>query len=85
MRYSEVEDDKQEPGPDRNTVNQMIIYLDYGSRCDLGIVLFAEDTIRNDVLIKQKESGKVVFLNCYPFHQTCIFAFEKIKHYLCVE
>jgi hypothetical protein len=82
MRYSEKEeDDKQEPGPDTNIENQMIIYLDYDSECDLGVVLYADDKIREDVIIRQGENRKIIFLNCYPYHQSEISAFEKIKNY----
>ena len=81
MCYSEIEDGKQEPGPDRNIVNQMIIYLDYDKQCDLGIVLFVDDKIRDDVIITQ-ETRKILFLNCYPYHESAFLAFEKVKRYL---
>jgi hypothetical protein len=66
MLYSEKEDEKQErgPGPDRNIVNQMIIYLDYDGKCDLGVVLYADDKMREDVMIRQGENRKMIFLNC---------------------
>jgi len=82
MKYSEeISDDKQEPGPNRDIVNQMIIYLDYGARCNLGIVLFADDKIRDDILIKQDKKRKIVFLNCYPYGTSSGLSFEKIKKY----
>jgi hypothetical protein len=81
MHYSEKEDDKQEPGPDRNIVNQMIIYLDYDGKCDLGIVLYADDKMREDVVIRQGENRKIIFLNCYPYHESDILSFKKIKNY----
>jgi hypothetical protein len=80
--YSEKEDDKQEPGPDRNIVNQMIIYLDYDIRCDLGIVLFADDKLREDIVIGQGEHRRILFLNCYPYHESASIAFEKVKNCL---
>ena len=82
MHYSEIEDGKQEPGPDRNIVNQMIIYMDYDKKCDLGVVLFADDKIRNDVIITQGTNRKIVFLNCYPYHNSSKLAFEKLYAYL---
>ena len=81
MCYSEIEDGKQEPGPDRNIVNQMIIYLDYDKQCDLGIVLFADDKIRDDVIITQ-DTRKILFLNCYPYHESAFIVFKKVKSYL---
>jgi len=81
MHYSEKEDEKQEPGPDRNIVNQMIIYLDYGNKCDLGIILYADNKIREDVIIRQGENRKILFLNCYPYHESDVSAFKKIKNY----
>lgn len=82
MKYSEeISDDKQEPGPNRDIVNQMIIYLDYGTRCNLGIVLFADDKIRDDILVKQDKKRKIVFLNCYPYGTSSGLSFEKIKKY----
>ena len=82
MHYSEKEDDKQEPGPDRNIVNQMIIYLDYDSKCDLGIVLYADDKMREEVIIRQGENRKIIFLNCYPYDESDMLAFNKIRNYL---
>ena len=76
------EDGKQEPGPDRNIVNQMIIYLDYDSKCDLGVVLYADDKIREDVIIRQGENRKIIFLNCYPYSESELLALDKIKNYL---
>lgn len=61
--------------------NQMIIYLDYGTRCNLGIVLFADDKIRDDILVKQDKKRKIVFLNCYPYGTSSGLSFEKIKKY----
>jgi len=82
MKYGELtEEDGQEPSPDTNIVNQMLIYLDYGN-CDLGIVLFADEKIRNDIVIKQNESRRLLFLNCYPFGETSIESFSKIRHLL---
>jgi hypothetical protein len=81
MPYSEIEDGKQEPGPDRNIVNQMIIYMDYDKKCDLGIVLFADNKIREDIVITQG-NRKIVFLNCYPYHNTFTLAFKKINKYI---
>lgn len=80
--YSEKEDDKQEPGPDRNIVNQMIIYLDYGMKCNLGIVLFADDKLRDDVEMSQSDLRRILFLNCYPYHESASITFEKIKNNL---
>ena len=54
----------------------MIIYLDYDSKCDLGVVLYADDKIQEDVIIRQGENRKIIFLNCYPYHQSEILAFE---------
>jgi len=84
IRYSEKGEgeDKQEPGPEGYIVNQMIIYLDYGSKCDLGIVLFADDKTREDVILKQGDLRKILFLNCYPYHESSSLAFEKIQKYL---
>ena len=82
MRYSENLDT---PSPNSDIVNQMILYLDYVVCCDVGIVLFADDKDRNDIVIKQKDSRKILFLNCYPYQQSDRYAFERIKHYLSIE
>lgn len=79
MRYSLIDDEKQEPGPDRNIVNQMLIYLDYGQKCDLGIVLFADDKEREDIVLVQGENRKILFLNCYPYHHSSLFTLEKVR------
>ena len=81
MRYSDIDDGKQEPGPNRNIVNQMILYLDYDNKCDLGLVLFADNKIRDDIIITQ-ENRKIIFLNCYPYHESAFLTFEKLKEYL---
>ena len=77
MCYSEIEDGKQEPRPDRNIVNQMIIYLDCDKECDLCIVLFAHDKSREDIIMTQ-ETRKIVFLNCYPYHDSSFLTFAKL-------
>jgi hypothetical protein len=83
MHYSESEeDDKQEPGPNRDIVNQMIIYLDYDNNCDLGIVLYADDKILEDVIVRQGQDRRIIFLNCYPYRGSELLAFKKIKNYL---
>ncbi len=46
-------------------VNQMIIYLDYGKKKDLGMVLFAVDRPRGEIIVKQAETRKIMFLNCF--------------------
>lgn len=85
MHYSEKEDDKQGTGPDRNIVNQMIIYLDYDSKCDLGVVLYADDKIREDIIVRQGENRRIMFLNCYPYYESDTLAFKKIKKYLGID
>ena len=50
-------------------------------KCDLGLVLFADNKVRDDIIIKQ-ENRKIVFLNCYPYHESAFLAFEKLKEYL---
>jgi hypothetical protein len=83
MHYSELpeDEDKQEPAPDRNIVNQMIMYLDYGDRCDRGFVLYADNADRNDVIVKQGERN-IAFLNCHPFHDTSFAAFESVRSFV---
>jgi hypothetical protein len=39
-------------GPNRDIVNQMIIYLDHIGPCDLGIVLFADPGSHEDVTVR---------------------------------
>jgi hypothetical protein len=80
MDYSDIEDDKQEPGPERNIANQMIIYLDYVTSSELAVVLFADPKIRGDVSLG-KGNRRIIFLNCYPF-STSLTAFERVKQYL---
>jgi hypothetical protein len=83
MHYSESEEDeKQEPGPDRSIVNQMIIYLDYDSKCDLGVVLYAVDKLREDVIVRQGENRRIIFLNCYPYSESQLLAFKQIRNHL---
>ena len=80
MHYSEDkdEDEKQEQSTDRNIVNQMIIYMDYGNRTDLGFVIFADSKLRDEVVIKQ-DCRQLIFLNCFPFHTISDLALEKLK------
>lgn len=40
----------------------MIIYLDYYSKCDLGVVLYAVDKLREDVIVRQGENRRIIFL-----------------------
>jgi hypothetical protein len=56
--------------------------LDYDSKCDLGVVLYSDDKIREDATIRQAENRKNIFLNCYPYHESDVLAFKKIKNYL---
>lgn len=85
MEYNEniQSEDSPEMGPDRNIVNQMILYLDYHKKCDLGFVLYADTKKREDVLIKS-DTQKIYFLNCFPYEDTAFTAFRKIKQALCV-
>jgi hypothetical protein len=80
MRYSEPsdEEERQEPAPDRNIVNQMIVYLDYNPQCNSGVVLFADPRIREAVRIK-KGQRSVEFMNCYPYSESTDIAFDYIK------
>jgi hypothetical protein len=55
--------------------------MDYDKKCDLGIVLFADNKIREDIVITQG-NRKIVFLNCYPYHNTFTLAFKKINKYI---
>ncbi len=85
MRYSEArDDDKPEPGPQRDIVNQMLIYLDYGlgAKSDLGLVLYADSNLRDDVRLSEKESRHIVFLNCYPYSDASEKVFQGIKKYV---
>jgi hypothetical protein len=87
LSSEKLDDENQQPSPfrnrRRNIVNQMIIYLDYHGKCDLGLVLFADDKIQKDVVIRQGENRKMLFLNCYPYSGTDLRAFETIKK--CIE
>ena len=56
----------------------MIIYLNNDKECDLAIVLFADDKIREDIIITQ-ETRKIVFLNYYPYHESSFLTFVKLK------
>jgi len=84
MKYSEqLEGEQMEPAPDRNIVHQMLVYLDYGIPCDLGIVLFADEKIRDDILIREENtSRRIVFLNCFPYSESATLALDKVKNYL---
>ena len=83
MRYSEITPDhKQEPGPPRDIVNQMIIYLDYGNKKDLGLVLFADDRPHEEIVVKQTDSRKIMFLNCYPYSDSSKVAFDRLHEYM---
>jgi hypothetical protein len=83
MRYGEkMPDNKQEPGPPRDIVNQMIIYLDYGAKKDLGMVLFADDRQREEIVVKQTNSRKIMFLNCYPYSDDSKVVFDRLRNYM---
>ena len=56
MLYHESDEKTGIKGPDRNIVNQMIIYLDHIGPSDIGIVLFADPGASEDISIKQGES-----------------------------
>ena len=70
MQYSEVTGSNQEPGPDRNIVNQMLVYMDYDKSRRLGIVAFADKSEREDIRIYDVQSRQILFLNCYPSSKT---------------
>ena len=62
-------------------MNQMIIYLDYGEKKDLGMVLFADDNRREEIVVKQADSRKVMFLNCYPYSDDSKVVFDRLRNY----
>ena len=63
-------------------VNQMIIYLDYGKKKDLGMVLFADDRPREEIVVKQADSRKIIFLNCYPYDDNSkVVVFDRLRNY----
>lgn len=78
--YSDVDDEKQEKGPERNIANQMIIYLDYVTSARFAIVLFADKKIRGDVSLDD-DNRRILFLNCYPY-ATSSLALEVIRKYI---
>ena len=79
--YQESDEETEVKGPDRNIVNQMIIYLDHIGPSDLGIVLFADPGSSQDVIVKQGDR-KIVFLNCYPYTNDSISTLEKVRNYV---
>ena len=64
--------ENETPGvPDRNIVNQMIIYMDYGKstkeKSNLGIVLYADPRVGKTTLIKNSDNTKsIYFMNFHP-------------------
>jgi hypothetical protein len=81
MLYQESDEETEVKGPDRNIVNQMIIYLDHIGPSDLGIVLFADPGSSQDVIVEQGDR-KIVFLNCYPYTNDSISTLEKVRNYV---
>lgn len=80
-KESEVENEIELIGPNRDIVNQMIIYLDHIGPCNLGIVLFSDPGIRGDVVISQGDR-RIIFLNCYPYNENADISLKKIKEYI---
>jgi hypothetical protein len=65
MKYIEIEDDKQEPGPDRNIVIKNDNIFRLLEKIDLGIVLFEDEKIREKYIIITLKSRKIVlFFPC---------------------
>ncbi len=79
MPYRISHEENELPSPDRDIVNQMIIYLDHIGPSDLGIVLFADSESREDVIIRQG-NRRIMFLNCYPYKENSNITLEKIQH-----
>lgn len=59
----------------------MIIYLDYAEKKDLGMVLFADDKLREEIVVKQTDSRKIMFLNCYPYSENSKVVFDRLNNY----
>jgi hypothetical protein len=81
MIYQESDEETGIRGPDRNIVNQMIIYLDYIGPSDMGIVLFADPKQSQDISVKQR-NRKIVFLNCYPYTNSSNSTLDKVREYI---
>lgn len=69
--------------PDRNIVNQMIIYLDYGSeltKSKLGIVLYADPRIQiKPLIIRNSDKTKsVYFMNFHPNKSNVVLNLKEI-------
>ncbi len=86
-KYDPYDETKSQSTPDRNIVNQMIIYLDYGKnsdKSDLGIVLFADDRKNEPFVIKKEDnSKKLYFMNFHP-ENDIEFLSNKLKKILMV-
>jgi hypothetical protein len=81
MLYKESDEETGVKGPDRDIVNQMILYLDHIGPADIGIVLFADQSASEDVSIK-KGDRKIVFLNCYPYTYDSNSTLQKVRNYI---
>jgi hypothetical protein len=80
MSLPQAEEEENPKSPATDTVNQIIMYLDYQDKCNKGLVLFADDT-ENTVhtSLRQGDEREIRFLPCYPFHQSHRVAFDYIK------
>lgn len=83
MKYEEESDEisEREIYSHRDILNQMIIYLDHSHRCDQAFVLYA-DEFESNVAYTQNTSRKILFLSCYPFSETSMKSFDKIRQFL---
>ena len=69
--------------PDRNIMNQMIIYLDYGSRLTkskLGVVLYADPRIQEKPIIVRNDdkTKSVFFMNFHPNNPDLVLKLKDI-------
>ena len=47
---------------------------------DLGMVLFADDRPREEIVVKQADSRKIIFLNCYPYDDNSkVVVFDRLR------
>ena len=71
-RYDQDDENSNPSIPDRNIINQMLIYLDYGKevdKSDMGVVLFADDQIQETpFVIRQRDEGgkRLYVINMHP-------------------
>jgi hypothetical protein len=82
MSMPNRKEEEQMRGPSTAITNQMILYLDYGEKCDKGIVVFADKCPARQSIALIQGDRRIDFLQCYPFESSSEETFGAIKRFV---